>query len=95
MLHRLLSHQNVNTYEITALVRSEEKAKKLESFGVKSVVGSFEDLALVEKLAADANVVFSCVCSDRFGFTHSNVLSMDPPRHVPTNLTRQKLSSEG
>lgn len=61
MLSRLLSHPNKDTFEITALVRSEEKAKKLESFGVKTVIGSYEDMALVERLAEDAHVVFSCV----------------------------------
>jgi hypothetical protein len=44
-------------------VRSEKKAKLLEDkFGVKAAVGSYKtDLALVEKLAEKAHVVFSCV----------------------------------
>lgn len=62
MLARLLAHPSKDTYEITALVRSEEKAKKLESFGVKPVIGSYKDTALVQKLAENAHVVFSCVC---------------------------------
>lgn len=47
------------------LIRSPEKAKKLEAFGVKPVVGSFKDLALVEKLSEEAHVVFSLVRLDR------------------------------
>ena len=61
MLARLLAHPNANTFDITVLVRSAEKAKKLESFGVKAVVGSTDDLALVEKLAEEAHVVISLV----------------------------------
>ena len=61
MLAKLLAHRDAKTFEVTALVRSEEKAKKLEVFGVKAVVGSFKDLELVEKLSEAAHVVFSCV----------------------------------
>ncbi len=42
-------------------MRSPAKAKKLETFDVKSVVGSFEDTALLEQLAEDAHVLFSTV----------------------------------
>ncbi|KAF7790012.1 hypothetical protein EIP86_000960, partial [Pleurotus ostreatoroseus] len=65
VLARLLAHPSANTFEITAIVRSEEKAKKLETFGVKAVVGSFKtDLALVEQLAEQAHVVFNCADAD-------------------------------
>ena len=62
VLARLLDHPNANTFEITAIVRSPEKAQKLEKFGVKAVVGSMTDLPLVEKLTEAAHIVFSCVC---------------------------------
>jgi uncharacterized protein YbjT (DUF2867 family) len=62
VLARLLAHPSKDTFAITALVRSEEKAKKLESFGVTPVVGSYKDVALVERLAEQAHVIFSCVC---------------------------------
>ena len=62
MLARLLAHPNASNFEITVIVRSEEKAKKLERFGVKTVVGSFKtDLNVVEKLSEQAHVVFNCV----------------------------------
>jgi len=64
VLHKLLSHPSADTFDITALVRSEEKAKKLEKFGVHSVIGSFNDSALVEKLAENAHVVFSLADAD-------------------------------
>lgn len=61
MLARLLSHPSASTFDITAIVRLPEKAKQLETFGVKAVVGSTDDTALVEKLSEEAHVVFSCV----------------------------------
>ena len=62
VLARLLQHPNAKSFEITALVRSEAKAKKLESFGVKAVIGSYkDDHALTEKLAENAHVVFQIV----------------------------------
>lgn len=63
MLARLLTHPNAKTYDITVLVRSAEKARKFETFGVKAVVGSFKDSKLVEELSEQAHVIFSCVCS--------------------------------
>ena len=62
VLARLLEHPSASTFDITVLVRSEEKAKKFESFGVKTVIGSFKDPALVEKLTGNAHVVFAIVC---------------------------------
>ena len=58
---KLLARPDAQTFEITALVRSEEKAKKLEAFGINVVVGSFKDSVLVEKLSEAAHLVFSCV----------------------------------
>lgn len=64
MLARLLAHPNANTFDITVLVRSPEKAGKLKTFGVTPVLGSLEDLDLLEDLASKAHVVFSCANSD-------------------------------
>ncbi|EKM58500.1 uncharacterized protein PHACADRAFT_193621 [Phanerochaete carnosa HHB-10118-sp] len=64
VLSRFLSHPSANTFDITALVRSEEKAKKLEQFGVHSVIGSYKDTALVEKLAENAHLVLSLADAD-------------------------------
>jgi uncharacterized protein YbjT (DUF2867 family) len=60
-LDRLLVHPSALTFEITTLVRSGDKANALRKFGVTPVIGSFSDLALVEKLAASADVVFDAV----------------------------------
>lgn len=65
MLARLLARADASKYEITTLVRSPEKAKKLETFGVKAVVGSIKDIALLTRLAEQAHIVFSLVdCDD-------------------------------
>lgn len=61
MLAQLLVHPNANTFDITVLVRSPEKAEKLKTFGVTPVLGSLEDIDLLEDLASKAHVVFSCV----------------------------------
>ena len=46
---------------ISALVRNEEKAAKLESLGVKAVVGSLEDTALLEAEGAKADAIIQIV----------------------------------
>lgn len=58
---RLLAHSNASAFDITAIVRSPEKAEKLKSFGVTPVVGSLQDLSLLEELTSKAHVVFHCV----------------------------------
>ena len=61
VLTRLLEHPNVNSFQITTLVRSPEKAEKLKSLGVNAVIGSLLELDKVEKLASEADVVFATV----------------------------------
>ena len=61
MLSRFLEHPNAASSNITALVRSPEKAEKLKTFGVHPVIGSYSDLALVEKLSAKADVMIATV----------------------------------
>ena len=46
---------------ISALVRNEEKAAKLERLGVKAVVGSLEDTALLEAEGAKADAIIQIV----------------------------------
>ena len=63
VLGRFLAHPDVAQFNLTALVRSKEKAKKLETFGVNAVVGSLQDLELLESLASKADYVVSMVCT--------------------------------
>ncbi|EMD33972.1 hypothetical protein CERSUDRAFT_117492 [Gelatoporia subvermispora B] len=65
VVQRLLAHPSASTFEITALVRSPEKATLLESkFGVKAVVGHHGELEKLEQLASEAHVVFSVADAD-------------------------------
>nr|VWO96435.1 Alpha-aminoadipate reductase [Ganoderma boninense] len=59
VLQAILAHPKANTFEITALVRAEAKAKALEStLGIKTVIGSLQDYALLTENAENAHVVF-------------------------------------
>ena len=62
VLQRLLSHPNAANFEITALVRNADKAKLLETrFGVKTVLGSLQDLDKLADLAESAKVTINTV----------------------------------
>jgi nucleoside-diphosphate-sugar epimerase len=64
VLSRLLKHPKADTFKITALVRSEEKAAKLRKLGVHALVGAFSDLDRLQTLASEADVVFSIADAD-------------------------------
>lgn len=61
VLNLLLERPDISSYSITVLVRSPEKAQKLREIGVNAVVGSLQDLDIVENLAADADIVIALV----------------------------------
>lgn len=61
VLERLQNYTDASTFEITAIVRSPQKAEKFRQFGVNAVVGSFDDADLLEDLTAAADVVFDTV----------------------------------
>ncbi|PIL35406.1 hypothetical protein GSI_02132 [Ganoderma sinense ZZ0214-1] len=65
VLQAILAHPKANTFEITALVRAEAKAKALEStLGIKTVIGSLQDYALLTESAEKAHVVFQIADAD-------------------------------
>lgn len=65
VLSRLLAHPEAKSFEFTALARSAEKAAKLNTVGVKTVLGSYSDLDLLTKSAKEADIVIAVV-----GFAH-------------------------
>lgn len=65
VLQRLWAHPKAQSFEISALVRNAEKAKFLETFGVKTTVGSYTDYDKLEALAAGADVVIAMVGNNR------------------------------
>ncbi|KAI0783871.1 NAD-P-binding protein [Irpex lacteus] len=83
ILARLLTHPNKDSFEITALVRSAEKAKKLETFGVKAVVGSLKDAPLVQQLSENAHILFSIADSDNVEATTAFLAGLKN-RHTKT-----------
>ncbi|RPD67434.1 NAD(P)-binding protein [Lentinus tigrinus ALCF2SS1-6] len=69
VLTRLLNHPDRKSLDITILVRDEAKATTFESkFGVKTVIGSHEDLDKVESAAEAAHVVFNISNADDTAF---------------------------
>ncbi|TFL01459.1 hypothetical protein BDV98DRAFT_593342 [Pterulicium gracile] len=46
VLERLLNHPDVSRFDITAIVRSVEKAEKLNKLGLDVIVGSHSDANL-------------------------------------------------
>ncbi|KAF9562656.1 NAD(P)-binding protein [Agrocybe pediades] len=66
VLARLLKHPQASTFKITALVRSADKAEKLKTLGVESILGSYsdKDLSFLTDAAAQADVVFELANCD-------------------------------
>jgi uncharacterized protein YbjT (DUF2867 family) len=62
VLSRLLAHPEAKSFEFTALVRGAEKAAKLNTVGVTTVLGSYSDLDLLTKSAKDADIFIAVVC---------------------------------
>ena len=79
MLARFLERPDLDSFKITVLVRSPEKAKKLEAHNLHAVVGSHSDVPLMESLAADSDVVIATVrtasCSRKLNFRISKRLN--------------------
>ncbi|KAI0368802.1 NAD-P-binding protein [Pilatotrama ljubarskyi] len=65
ILQKLLEHPNKDKFDINALVRNAEKAEILSSkFGVKTVVGTLQDLDKLSSLAESAHIVIHLADSD-------------------------------
>ncbi|KAA1476179.1 NAD(P)-binding protein [Dentipellis sp. KUC8613] len=60
----LLAHPKRDTFEITAYVRSKEKAKKLRELGVRTAIGTLNDGDKLADAASKADVVFNIADSD-------------------------------
>lgn len=97
MLLRFLKHPDADSFNITVLVRSPEKAEKLKTLGVKPVVGSHSDTPLVEKLTAQADVVIAAVRSITFKWSNIESKSLsrkaDADNLVAANATLKGLNT--
>ncbi|PPQ67713.1 hypothetical protein CVT25_009319 [Psilocybe cyanescens] len=66
VLSRLLNHNDASSFQITALVRSEEKANKLKTLGINVIVGSYTDpdLNFLTREAAQSDIVITIADAD-------------------------------
>lgn len=61
VLTKLLTHSQLDTFQITVLVRDPAKAEVFKSLArIKPVVGSYSDLAVLRELASEADIVIAC-----------------------------------
>ncbi len=67
MLTRFLQRPDFTSFDIRVVVRSSEKAERLrKEFGVTPIVGSHDDLELMEKAAQEVDVVIAMVMERSF-----------------------------
>jgi len=64
VLARLIQSPKRSEYEITVLLRSANKVEGFEKLGFKTAVGSLDDVAKLEKLASEFDVVFQTADAD-------------------------------
>ncbi|KAF5346667.1 hypothetical protein D9758_013214 [Tetrapyrgos nigripes] len=64
ILSRFLSRPDFAAFDIRVLVRSPEKAKKLEALGFKSIIGSHTDKAVMVKAVSEVDVVIATADCD-------------------------------
>ncbi|CAA7267188.1 unnamed protein product [Cyclocybe aegerita] len=66
VLSHLLTHKDAAAFHVTALVRSTEKAEKLKTLGVDTIIGSYtdKDLTFLKEAASKADIVFTAVDAD-------------------------------
>ncbi|KAF8625571.1 hypothetical protein AX15_005331 [Amanita polypyramis BW_CC] len=64
VLTRLINHPLSDTFQLTVLVRSAEKAKRFRTLGIRAIVGTYEETALLKRLASEADIVIACANAD-------------------------------
>ena len=85
MLTELLNYHNFSEVEVTAVVRSQEKAEKLKQLGINVVVGSLTDQKLMEKLAEETDLVLAMVKSSISLLCWRYLISMRRPMQMLWN----------
>ncbi|KAG5652771.1 hypothetical protein H0H81_003709 [Sphagnurus paluster] len=94
VLTRLLSHSLSDTFGLTVLVRDPKKAKEFRTLGVKAIVGSNADTALLHQLAVDADVVFACADADDL-YASKAILAGLKERFEKTNTLSSLIHTSG
>ncbi|KZV58958.1 NAD(P)-binding protein, partial [Peniophora sp. CONT] len=81
-------------WDITALVRNEEKAKKLNTFGVKTIIGSLDDSDKIQQAAADADITIHTAHADHVGAAKA-ILAGAKARFDKTGVTPIYIHTSG
>ncbi|KAJ7255829.1 NAD(P)-binding protein [Mycena haematopus] len=85
VLAQFLAHPRADTFQFTVLVRDPKKAEKFKDLGVKAVVGSHSDAALVERLASEAAVVIAAADADDLGAAKATLAGLKK-RHAASGV---------
>jgi len=68
VLDALLKHPKAAQFDITAYIRSEEKAQKVRALGLKAFSGN---LTVVEDAASQSEIIFNCASADDLPLTQA------------------------
>ena len=74
----------ISDYRITIYLRSAQKAMGFQKFGFKTALGSLDDVANLEKLASESDIVFQTVSSLRIFLSLRDVPTTDGTRSEST-----------
>ena len=76
LVHNLLAH--TGKYEVTALVRTEQKGADLRELGCKTIVGDLSTTSALQQGAQNADVVFSLASADELAPVQTLVEALKP-----------------
>ncbi|TFY82933.1 hypothetical protein EWM64_g1075 [Hericium alpestre] len=66
VIQELLNHPKADQFEITAYVRNEDRANKLNGLGLKTALGSLDDTEKLAELASQADIVINMADADHY-----------------------------
>ncbi|KAG6853598.1 hypothetical protein C0991_002921 [Blastosporella zonata] len=85
LLSRFIDRPDFETLDVTALVRSQDKADKLNLLGVRAIVGSFTDLSVLEEVASEADLVINAAAADELDAVGALLKGLEK-RHKETGV---------
>ncbi|KAJ2916607.1 hypothetical protein MD484_g3822, partial [Candolleomyces efflorescens] len=94
VLAKILGDPVFQTFNLTAIVRSKEKAEKLRSLSVNPVIGSLSDQAFLERLASESDIVISTADSDNYEAAVATLRGLKK-RYEATNVSPILIHTSG
>lgn len=73
VVHRLLE----NGYNITTLVRRKEAVQELEKYGIKTVIGTIDDKAIIAEQTAKSDIVIHIATADHLESVEAVIADID------------------